>query len=88
MMLPATRSKTAPTPIATETSILGRLCVIHFSCLGAVIPTQSGGGDQAFNFLASQREALIAAAVFYWIFTYTFSKASQRLEKRLGVGTR
>ena len=54
----------------------------------AVIPTQSGGGDQAFNFLASQREALIAVAVMYWIFTYTFSRASQRLEKKLGVGTR
>ncbi len=54
----------------------------------AVIPTQSGGGDQAFNFLASQREALIAVAIMYWIFTYTFSKASQRLEKKLGVGTR
>lgn len=38
--------------------------------------------------LGSAIENLIFAAGVYWIFTFTFSRASQRLEKRLGVGTR
>lgn len=38
--------------------------------------------------LGSILENLIFAAVVYWIFTYNFSRASQRLERKLGVGTR
>jgi general L-amino acid transport system permease protein len=38
--------------------------------------------------LGSILENLIFAAIVYWIFTYNFSRASQRLERRLGVGTR
>lgn len=38
--------------------------------------------------LGSILENLIFAAAVYWIFTYNFSRASQRLERRLGVGTR
>lgn len=38
--------------------------------------------------LGSQLENLIMAAVVYWIFTFTFSRASLRLERKLGVGTR
>ena len=54
-----------------------------------VISTQSGiAGGPAFNFIGTQREGLIAVAVMYWIFTFTFSKVSQRLEKKLGLGTR
>ena len=52
------------------------------------IPTQSGAGQPAFNFLQTQREGLIAVAVLYWIFTFTFSRISQRMEKKLGLGTR
>jgi general L-amino acid transport system permease protein len=36
----------------------------------------------------SLRTMLIFAAFFYWIFTFSMSKASQRLEKKLGVGER
>ena len=49
-----------------------------------VIPTQT----QPYNFIGSIRESLLAAAIIYWIFTFTFSRVSLRLEKRLGVGSR
>lgn len=38
--------------------------------------------------LGSILENLLFAAAVYWIFTFNFSRASQRLERRLGVGTR
>jgi general L-amino acid transport system permease protein len=38
--------------------------------------------------LGSILENLIFAAAVYWVFTYNFSRASQRLERKLGVGTR
>ncbi len=33
-------------------------------------------------------ETLVFASLIYWVFTYTMSRESQRLEKRLGVGER
>lgn len=38
--------------------------------------------------LGSILENLIFAAIVYWVFTFSFSRASQRIERRLGVGTR
>ena len=38
--------------------------------------------------LGSILENLLLASVVYWIFAFSFSRASLRLEKRLGVGTR
>jgi general L-amino acid transport system permease protein len=49
-----------------------------------VIPTQT----QPYNFIGSLREALVAVAIIYWIFTFTFSRVSLRLEEKLGVGSR
>lgn len=49
-----------------------------------VIPSQT----QPFNFLGSLRESLLFVAVVYWIFTFTISRVSLRLEKKLGVGER
>jgi general L-amino acid transport system permease protein len=46
-----------------------------------IVPNQPGS-------LGSIIENLLFAAAVYWIFTYNFSRASQRLERRLGVGTR
>ena len=40
------------------------------------------------SFVGSQRENLIFVAFVYWMFTFTFSRASQRLERKLGVGER
>ncbi len=49
-----------------------------------VIPNQR----VPFNNLDALTEPLMYAALVYWIFTYSFSRASQRLEKKLGVGER
>ncbi len=40
------------------------------------------------NALGSIIENLLLAAMVYWVFTFSFSRASLRLEQRLGVGTR
>jgi len=41
-----------------------------------------------FNFLGTQPQMLFFIAIFYWIFTFTFSRLSLRYEKRLGLGER
>ncbi|MGD2061916.1 MAG: amino acid ABC transporter permease, partial [Acidimicrobiia bacterium] len=38
--------------------------------------------------LGTKLENLVFAALVYWVFTFTFSRASLRLERRLGVGVR
>ncbi|MEC7926057.1 MAG: amino acid ABC transporter permease [Actinomycetota bacterium] len=40
------------------------------------------------NFVGHQRENLIFVAVVYWIFTFTLSRRSMKVEKRLGLGER
>lgn len=63
-------------------TIVGLFDILHIA--RQVIPAQT----QPFNFLGSIKETLIFTAVIYWIFTFTFSRISLRLEKRLGVGER
>lgn len=46
-----------------------------------VVPQQTA-------FIGSRRENLLFVALVYWIFTFAFSRASLRLEKKLGVGER
>jgi general L-amino acid transport system permease protein len=54
--------------------------------LGEVsIATQNQPGFAGQNLLP---EALVFIALLFWIGSYTMSKESQRLERRLGVGTR
>lgn len=63
-------------------TIVGLFDFLHIA--RAVIPAQS----QPFSFLGSIKETLLFAAIVYWVFTFTFSRISQRLERRLGVGER
>lgn len=63
-------------------AIVGLFDILRIA--NSVIPTQT----QPYNFLGTVRESLLAVAVIYWIFTFTFSRVSLRLEKRLGVGSR
>ena len=63
-------------------TIVGLFDFLHMA--RSVIPNQS----QPFSFLGSIKETLIFAAIVYWMFTFTFSRISLRLEKRLGVGER
>jgi general L-amino acid transport system permease protein len=63
-------------------TIVGLFDFLHMA--RQVIPAQS----QPFSFLGSIKWTLVFAAVVYWMFTFTFSRVSQRLEKKLGVGER
>ncbi|HEY5650280.1 MAG TPA: amino acid ABC transporter permease, partial [Acidimicrobiia bacterium] len=38
--------------------------------------------------LGTKLENLVFAAIVYWVFTFTFSRSSLRLERKLGVGVR
>ena len=40
------------------------------------------------EFLGSTRESVLFVSLIYWIFAYQMSKASQRLERRTGLGER
>ncbi len=65
-----------------DTSLIGIVGLLDFLALSeGVIPGSPG-------FRGSLRTMLIVAAAFYWIFTFSMSRASQRLEKKLGVGER
>ena len=63
-------------------TIVGLFDFLHIA--RQIIPAQS----QPFSFLGSIKETLIFAAIVYWVFTFTFSRISLRLEKKLGVGER
>jgi general L-amino acid transport system permease protein len=65
-----------------DTSLIGIVGLLDFLALAeGVIPGAAG-------FRGSQRTTLLVAGLFYWIFTFSMSRASQRLEKKLGVGER
>ncbi|MFV2000048.1 MAG: amino acid ABC transporter permease [Acidimicrobiia bacterium] len=63
-------------------TIVGLADFLHIARV--IVPSQT----QPFNFLGVMREPILFAAAVYWMFTYTFSRISQRLEKKLGVGER
>lgn len=65
-----------------ETSLLAIIGVFDLLRMAnSVIPAQT-------QFLGIKREGLLFVSGVYWIFAYTLSKQSQRLERRLGVGER
>lgn len=76
--------------IFKDTSLVAIVGLFDLLKIGRdVISNQSGiGMPGSFNFTGAQREGLIAVAVIYWIFTFTFSRISQRMEKKLGLGDR
>lgn len=47
------------------------------------VPTQSNP-----NFQGTQAQMLFFIAIFYWVFTFTFSRLSLKYEKSLGLGER
>jgi general L-amino acid transport system permease protein len=44
--------------------------------------------SQAFEFVGHQAEALLPAALLFWVIAFSMSRWSQRVETRLGVGER
>ncbi len=68
--------------IFKETSLLAIIGVFDILRMANwVIPAQT-------QFLGVKREGLLFVSLVYWVFAYSMSKQSQRLEKRLGVGER
>ncbi len=63
-------------------TIVGLFDFLHIA--RQVIPSQT----QPFLFLGTIKETLLFAAFVYWMFTFSFSRMSLRLEKKLGVGER
>lgn len=63
-------------------TIVGLFDFLHIA--RQIVPQQS----QPFSFLGSVKETLVFAALVYWLFTFTFSRISLRMEKKLGVGER
>ena len=44
-----------------------------------MVPQQSA-------FLGALRENVLFVAVVYWVFTFSFSRASLRIERKMGLG--
>ena len=65
-----------------ETSLLAIIGVFDMLRIANwVIPAQT-------QFLGVKREGLLFVSLVYWVFAYSMSKESRRLEKKLGVGER
>ncbi len=65
-----------------DTSLVAIIGLFDLLYIGkTVIPGQSA-------FLGSFMETIVAVAIIYWPFAFAMSRASQRLEKKLGLGTR
>ena len=65
-----------------DTSLVAIIGLADFLRIAqAVVPNQSAS-------LGSMQESLLFAVVVYWIFSFGTSRASMRLEKKLGVGER
>lgn len=65
-----------------ETSLLAIIGIFDLLRMAnSVIPAQT-------QFLGVKREGLLFVCLIYWVFAYSMSKHSQRMEKRLGVGER
>ena len=66
--------------------------VMSFADLIAVASTvmilQYNAQSIPVNFVGHDRENLLFIAFFYWIFTFTLSRRSMKVEKRLGLGER
>ncbi|HEC10833.1 MAG TPA: amino acid ABC transporter permease [Acidimicrobiales bacterium] len=65
-----------------ETSLLFIIGLFDFLRIGYVVV----GGQTAF--VGSQRENLLFVAFIYWIITFSISRSSVQLEKKLGLGER
>jgi general L-amino acid transport system permease protein len=69
--------------LTKDTALLTFLAVVEILGVAQLVTSQPGFQGQGL-----QAEALAFAAFLFWIICYSMSRASQRLEKRLGVGER
>ncbi len=65
-----------------ETSLLAIIGLFDVLFIArSVMPNQT-------EFMGSTKENVLFVSLIYWIFCYQMSKASQRLERRTGLGER
>ena len=64
-----------------DTSLIAVLGILDLLSVARRAPSN-------LEFLGRQKEALLSAALFFWVFAFSMSRWSQRLERRLGVGER
>ncbi len=64
-----------------DTSLVFILALIDLLAVARIAPTQPG-------FIGHHAESLLFAGLIYWIIAFSMSRASQQLERNLGVGER
>lgn len=68
--------------IFKDTSLVTIIGLFDFLYIGSVLVSKQ------VSFFGSRRESLLFVALGYWVFTFMFSRASLKLEKKLGLGER
>jgi len=87
IILPQALRSTIPAMIShfislfKDTSLLAALAITELLQAGRQASAQ-------LDFIGLQKEALLAAALIFWVVAFSMSRWSQRLERRLGVGER
>jgi general L-amino acid transport system permease protein len=87
VILPQALRSTIPAMIShfislfKDTSLIAVLGIADLLSVARRAPSQ-------LQFLGTQKEALLAAALLFWVVAFSMSRWSQRLERRLGVGER
>ncbi|MGH2554540.1 MAG: amino acid ABC transporter permease [Actinomycetota bacterium] len=87
IILPQALRSTIPAMIShfislfKDTSLLAALAITELLQAGRQASAQ-------LDFIGKQKEALLAAALIFWVVAFSMSRWSQRLERRLGVGER
>ena len=87
VVLPQALRNTIPAMIShfislfKDTSLLAALSIVELLRAARLASAQ-------LAFIGHQREALLAAGLIFWMVTFSMSRWSQRLERRLGVGER
>jgi general L-amino acid transport system permease protein len=66
-----------------DTSLVSIISLVEILGVAQVITQQPGFAGQGLT-----AETLVFASVIFWVGSYTMSRESQRLEAKLGVGTR
>ncbi|MDP8957023.1 MAG: amino acid ABC transporter permease [Actinomycetota bacterium] len=64
-----------------DTSLIAVLGILDLLSVARRAPSN-------LEFIGRQKEALLSAALLFWVFAFSMSRWSQRLERRLGVGER
>ena len=87
IVLPQALRSTIPAMISHFISLFKDTTLVAILGLSELLDIARRAPAQ-LEFLGTQREALVGAAIFFWVVAFAMSRWSQRLERRLGVGER